>query len=139
MAVDGKDNHAPNGGKTPEARGGLAPGDRDAFRKRTDDLGRKLDEVSARKASKPGDQVAGGKAYSLAFRFMIDLLAGLGLGVGIGWLLDRWLDTMPLFLIVFMLLGFAAGMRIVILAANKEQARHPVAKDAARVDDEADK
>ena len=131
MSADDKDDHRPPGA--------IAPEDRAAFRKRTDDLGRKLDEVSTRKGVKSSETVAGGKAYSLAFRFMVDLLAGVGLGVAIGWWLDRWLNTTPLFLIVFMLLGFAAGMRGVIRAANKEQARHPVAKKAVPVENENDK
>ena len=34
----------------------------------------------------------------------------IGVGVGIGLLLDRWLDTGPWFLLLFFVLGAAAGM-----------------------------
>ncbi len=40
----------------------------------------------------------------------IEVLAGVGGGVLIGWALDRWLGTGPLFLILFFLLGAAAGV-----------------------------
>ena len=40
----------------------------------------------------------------------IEVLAGVAGGVLIGWALDRWLGTGPLFLILFFLLGSAAGV-----------------------------
>ena len=43
-------------------------------------------------------------------RVATELLAGLLIGAGIGWSIDRWLDTNPWFLIVFFLLGGAAGI-----------------------------
>jgi ATP synthase protein I len=39
-------------------------------------------------------------------------------GAGIGWLLDRWLGISPWGLIVFLLLGFAAGVRNVMRSAG---------------------
>lgn len=46
----------------------------------------------------------------LGFRIAMDILAALVVGVGLGLLLDRWLDTLPLFLIVFLFMGGAAGI-----------------------------
>ena len=46
----------------------------------------------------------------IAFRIGIELVAALAVGVGIGWLLDTWLETKPLFLVVFFFLGAAAGV-----------------------------
>jgi ATP synthase protein I len=40
----------------------------------------------------------------------IEVVAGVGVGALIGWALDRWLGTTPLFLIVFFMLGAAAGV-----------------------------
>lgn len=40
----------------------------------------------------------------------IEVVAGVGGGLLLGWGLDRWLDTAPLFLIVFFILGAAAGV-----------------------------
>src|SRR6266481_590989 len=43
---------------------------------------------------------------------------GFGVGAAIGWLLDRWLGTSPCGMIVFLLLGFAAGVLHVTRAAG---------------------
>ncbi len=40
----------------------------------------------------------------------IEVVVALAVGVGIGWGLDVWLNTMPLFLVVFFFLGGAAGV-----------------------------
>lgn len=40
----------------------------------------------------------------------IEVFVAFAVGLGIGWGLDTWLGTMPLFLIVFVLLGAAAGV-----------------------------
>lgn len=40
----------------------------------------------------------------------IEVVAGVGGGVLIGWGLDYWLETGPLFLILFFMLGAAAGV-----------------------------
>lgn len=52
-----------------------------------------------------------GPGWAIAIRVGVELVAALLVGVGIGWLLDRWLHTRPVFLIVFVLLGGAAGIR----------------------------
>jgi len=49
-------------------------------------------------------------ALGLAFRVSVEILAALAVGVGIGWVLDRWLGTGPWLLVTFVLLGGAAGM-----------------------------
>jgi ATP synthase protein I len=55
----------------------------------------------------------------IAFRLVTELLAGVIVGGGIGWALDRVLGTSPFLLIVLFLLGVAAGMRNVIRAASE--------------------
>jgi len=53
------------------------------------------------------------------FRLSVELVAGLVVGGGIGWFLDRWLDTKPAMLLIFFALGAAAGMLNVIRAAKE--------------------
>ena len=53
-----------------------------------------------------------------ALRVGVDLVAALGVGVGIGLLLDYWLGTKPWLLIVFFLLGAAAGFLNVFRVAS---------------------
>ena len=51
-----------------------------------------------------------GSGLSLALRIGVELVAALIVGVAIGLGLDKWLDTAPWFLLLFFLLGAAAGM-----------------------------
>lgn len=66
---------------------------------------------------KDGDESAG-KGIGLALRIGTELVAGVILGAAIGWFLDRWLETRPLFLILFFVLGSAAGMLNVYRTVN---------------------
>jgi ATP synthase protein I len=73
---------------------------------------------------KPAGGDGGGRgapqtAVGWVFRLSIELAAGLLVGGVIGWLLDRWLGTRPWLMILFFLLGAAAGMVNVIRAAQE--------------------
>lgn len=50
-----------------------------------------------------------GQGLSFALRIGTELVAALIVGVGIGILLDWWLGTKPWFLLLFFVLGAAAG------------------------------
>ena len=86
-----------------------------------------LEELDARmrKARRDGppapDETGSGapsSGFGAALRIGVELVAALGVGVGIGLLLDRWLGTAPWFLIVFFFLGAAAGILNVYRAAS---------------------
>ena len=49
----------------------------------------------------------------------IEMAATLAVGGGIGWFLDRWLDTSPWLLIVFLFLGIGAGLSNAFRLARK--------------------
>ncbi len=51
----------------------------------------------------------GASGVGTALRIGVELVSALIVGVGIGLVLDWWLDTRPLFLVVFFLLGAGAG------------------------------
>jgi ATP synthase protein I len=82
-------------------------------------LGTRLNQVS-----RPSDngsaprQAVDTTAMARGFRLSTELVAGVLVGAGLGWLLDRWLGTSPWGLIVFLMLGFAAGVLNVMRAAG---------------------
>ena len=82
---------------------------RDLRKQVDDDSGTVEEEASA----------APGSAMGLAFRVGIELAAGLFVGGGLGWLLDRWWHTSPVMLILLFFLGAAAGMVNVFRTARE--------------------
>jgi F0F1-type ATP synthase assembly protein I len=52
----------------------------------------------------------------------VEVLAGVLLWGGIGWLVDRWIGTEPWLGAVGVLVGFAAGLYLVVLRANRMDA-----------------
>lgn len=54
----------------------------------------------------------------LAFRVSVEVVSALAVGVGIGWLLDEWLGTRPWLMLVFIVLGGAAGILNVVRLAS---------------------
>ena len=58
---------------------------------------------------------------NLAWRMVIELVAGLGIGFGMGYGLDYVLGTMPLFLVIFLFLGLAAGVKTMLASAQEIQ------------------
>lgn len=57
-------------------------------------------------------------ALARGFRLSTELVAGVLVGAFIGWALDKWLGISPWGMIVFLLLGFAAGVINVMRAAG---------------------
>ena len=58
---------------------------------------------------------------SLAWRMVIELVVGMVMGMAIGFGLDALFGTRPVFLVVFALLGFAAGVRTMLRTAHEVQ------------------
>lgn len=65
-----------------------------------------------------GNGAARASAMARGFRLSSELIAGVVVGAVIGWGLDRLLSTSPWGLIVFFLLGFAAGVINVMRSAG---------------------
>ncbi len=134
MSADDKDDDRRSGEISPE--------DREAFRRRADQLGKRLDEVQGRKTVeqvKPDG--ASGAGLAQAFRFATELIVGLGVGWFIGSSLDGAFGTAPWLMITFLMLGFAASMLNVIRAAQRTKVTGPPpqAGKPSMYDDEDDK
>ncbi len=56
-----------------------------------------------------------------AFKLGTELVAAVGVGTIIGFILDNWFGTKPWLIIIFFFLGAAAGMLNVIKVANRMQ------------------
>jgi len=61
---------------------------------------------------KPGKSGAAPKdaAYGVGFRAGVEVVSALVVGVGLGFVLDRWLGTWPWLFLVFFVLGSVAGV-----------------------------
>ncbi len=57
-----------------------------------------------------GSGQLGPSALGIGLRVGLELVSALVVAVAIGWWLDKWLHTAPVFLGVFVLLGGAAGV-----------------------------
>jgi ATP synthase protein I len=56
---------------------------------------------------------------SLAWRMVTELVVGMCLGLALGAGLDALFGTRPVFLVVFVLLGFAGGVRTMLRTAEE--------------------
>lgn len=75
-------------------------------------LDARVREAQQRQAGAAAKEPAAGSASALGFawRVGLELVSALVVGVAIGYLLDRWLGTRPWLLILFFVLGSAAGL-----------------------------
>ncbi|MGO9543763.1 MAG: AtpZ/AtpI family protein [Rhodomicrobium sp.] len=94
------------------------PGDR--LKERLRELERKL-EPRADEGQSMSEAERGSRSTALgkAFRLSTELVAGVFVGGFFGWLLDSWLKTLPLFLVVFLLLGITAGLMNAVREARR--------------------
>jgi ATP synthase protein I len=75
-----------------------------------DKLTDRIDAAIAKKGNKNQNNEHNQSLLNTFSRVATELLAGLLIGSSIGWTVDKWLDTTPWFLILFFLLGGAAGI-----------------------------
>lgn len=88
--------------------------------------------AAARKAQAPKPHME--EHYSqaqLAWRMVIELVAGLGIGFGIGYGLDALFGTRPWLMVVFVILGFIAGVKTMIRSAEEVQRKQVEAAEVA--------
>jgi ATP synthase protein I len=86
---------------------------------------RRLDERLSRKPASQKSETGApptsdGSGLARGLRLSSELVAGVVVGAIIGWALDHWVGISPWGLIVFVLLGFAAGVRNIVRAAAIE-------------------
>src|SRR5260221_6644151 len=78
-----------------------------------------------------GPPAADASGYARGFRLSSELVGGVLLGAAIGWALDRVLGISPWGLIVFLLLGFVAG---VMSVCGRQASRLPLPRMRGRAE-----
>lgn len=102
----------------------------------------RLKDLEARIKAAKGDQAeeaAPEEHYSqasLAWRMVTELVSGLGIGFGIGYGLDALFGTGPWLMVVFLFLGLAAGIRVMMRTAEEVRAKQSGARPERDTDDE---
>ena len=81
-----------------------------------DKLDRKLEEFRSKKEKVSPKQI---KVQNDGWRMIIELVTGMLLGVSLGLGLDYMIGSKPIFLIIFSLLGFMAGVKTMMATAKK--------------------
>jgi ATP synthase protein I len=71
----------------------------------------------------------------LAWRMVIEMVAGLMIGFGIGYGLDSLFGTMPIFLVLFIFLGLAAGIKTMLRSAREVQRKQEARAAEERTED----
>ena len=93
----------------------------DADRARLAALEKRIETAKAAAAPRRSAQEDNHRQAQLAWRMVIELVAGLLIGFGIGYGLDTLFGTMPIFLVLFVLAGFAAGVKTMLRSAKEMQ------------------
>lgn len=120
-------------------RGQISPEDREAIRRRSSDIGRELDAVKARNTPAAEVDKRRGAAFGKAFSFAAELIVGVAFGAFVGWGLDRYFGTKPWLMVLFLVLGFAAGLMNVIRRAQEAEAQNAdLQRSAPSVPDDED-
>jgi ATP synthase protein I len=81
-----------------------------------DKLNRKLEEFKSKKEKNSPKRI---KVQNDGWRMIIELVTGMILGVSLGLGLDYIIGSEPIFLIIFSLLGFMAGVKTMMATAKK--------------------
>src|SRR5262249_19474276 len=97
------------------------PSNEAALSARLKSLGQRLDQIGADRAAETGPaprQATNASGFARGFQLSSELVAGILVGAGLGWLIDRWLGSLPWGMFVFALLGFTAGVLNVMRSAG---------------------
>lgn len=101
----------------------------DPFGDRLKRLGERIDAARGEPKAVPTRRRSHAEGSGLGWRMVTELLAGMVIGLAIGYGLDSLFGTLPVFLVVFALFGFAAGVRTMMRSA--EEVRRKQAAEAA--------
>jgi ATP synthase protein I len=116
-AMAGSDGPGETGGTGSGGRR-AASGDEDLERRRRDLEAALAATRSEGRRAEQGAERGGVAGYGQAFKLSSEFIAGIAAGAGLGWVIDAFVGTSPWGLIVFLLLGFGAGVLNVLRSAG---------------------
>jgi ATP synthase protein I len=135
LQLDGSIMSADGKGQDPQHNAGsgqISPEEREAIRQRSAEIGKKLDAVNSRRVSATASRgKSQDSAYGQAFKYIAELVVGVVAGVLLGGFLDKQFGTDPWLLVLFLILGFSAGLLNLIRGAQKAQAENEASQLAA--------
>jgi len=79
---------------------------------------RRARSKTTRKVKRSAIDDSATQGWGFAFRIGTEMVSALAVGVGMGWALDRWLETGPWLMVLFFFLGAGAGILNVYRAAG---------------------
>lgn len=84
-------------------------------------LGDLDNKISAAKKQRQNNASHSGKAAGVShgMKAGLDLVSGVAVGTGIGYGLDQWFGTLPLFMLICMSVGTAAGIKLMVETSNR--------------------
>jgi ATP synthase protein I len=94
----------------------------EAIKRRLHDLEGKVRDARSRHEPASSAAQDRGSAMGQALKLSTEMIAGVAVGGFIGWALDRLFGTAPILMVVFLILGAAAGILNVIRSAQRRQA-----------------
>jgi len=94
----------------------------------------RIDRIKGKPVGMKSNTVKGFSQGEVAWRMIIELVTGMLLGMGIGYGLDAAFGTLPLFLVIFSLIGFAAGIKTMLGTAKQLAARNTADYPATKND-----
>ena len=94
----------------------------EAIKRRLHDLEGKVRDARSRHEPASSASQDRGSATGEALKLSTEMIAGVAVGGFIGWALDRLFGTAPILMVVFLILGGAAGILNVIRSAQRRQA-----------------
>ena len=94
-------------------------------------LSERLDHYKAKNAPPKPHQEETYSQANLGWRMVTELVAGLLIGFGIGYGLDVLLGTLPILLVIFTMLGFAAGVKTMLRTVKELETNNTEADDRA--------
>ncbi|EJL32523.1 hypothetical protein PMI01_02512 [Caulobacter sp. AP07] len=91
-------------------------------------LDARLDAFEAKKAAEQPIHVENEKSSQDGYRLLADLIGGVLVGLGFGWLLDRYAGTGPWGMVGGLLIGMGFSIYLVVRKATKLSAQASVQK-----------